>query len=106
MQNRIRELREEKTMTQVRLSIELGVTQETISAYEIGKHYPAFKSLVKMSSLFGASIDYIMGLSNIRIPIAKNCINNEDAKILSLYKKMDKVKQEKTISYMEGLIEN
>lgn len=33
MKNRIRALRMEKNITQVRLSIELGVAQETISAY-------------------------------------------------------------------------
>ena len=39
MANRIKQLREEYNMTQVRLSIELEVSQETISAYESGKHY-------------------------------------------------------------------
>ena len=39
--NRIRELREEKHITQVRLSTELGVAQETISAYEQGRHLPS-----------------------------------------------------------------
>lgn len=44
--NRIRELREEKHITQVRLSTELGVAQETISAYEQGRHLPDRKSVV------------------------------------------------------------
>ena len=38
MYNRIGQLREEHHMTQVRLSIELGVSQETVSAYENGTH--------------------------------------------------------------------
>lgn len=42
--NRIRELREEKHITQVRLSTELGVAQETISAYEQGRHLPSVTS--------------------------------------------------------------
>ena len=61
MENHIRQLREELHMTQVRLSIELGVSQETVSAYENQKHYPSFLQLQKMSSIFHASIDYIMG---------------------------------------------
>lgn len=32
-------------MTQVRLSVELGVAQETVSAYESGKHYPSVATL-------------------------------------------------------------
>ena len=38
MKNRIRELRAEKNITQLRLSLELEVSQETVSAYENGKH--------------------------------------------------------------------
>lgn len=49
--NRIRELREEKHITQVRLSTELGVAQETISAYEQGRHLPSVSSLMKLSSM-------------------------------------------------------
>ncbi len=53
-------------MSQVRLSIELEVSQETVSAYENQRHYPSFPQMVKLSQLFDASIDYIMGLSPVR----------------------------------------
>lgn len=49
MKNRIRELRAEKNITQLRLSLELEVSQETVSAYENGKHLPSLKSLIKMA---------------------------------------------------------
>ena len=68
MENHIRQLREEFHMTQARLSIELGASQETVSAYENLKHYPSFPQLQKMSAIFHASIDYAMGLSEIRRP--------------------------------------
>ena len=51
--NRIRELREEKKITQIRLSIELEVSQETISAYEMEKYFPSIKSLIKLRQIFG-----------------------------------------------------
>ena len=50
--NRIRELREEKHITQVRLSTELGVAQETISAYEQGRHLPAFETGIHVERRF------------------------------------------------------
>lgn len=68
MTNRIKQLREEINMTQVRLSIELEVSQETISAYENGKHYPSVAALLKLSEIFHASCDYILGLSEVRYP--------------------------------------
>ena len=62
-QNRIRELRQKKKLSQLQLSIELEVTQETIRSYEHSKHLPSVTALMKMSQLFGVSMDYIMGLS-------------------------------------------
>jgi transcriptional regulator with XRE-family HTH domain len=101
--NRIKELREEKSMTQVRLSIELEVTQETVSAYEIGKHYPSAKSLMRMSELFDASMDYIMGLSPVRKMITEKSLPDDESRLLSLYRKLDATRKEKAHSYLQGM---
>ena len=101
--NRIKELRDEKNMTQIRLSIELNVSQETVSAYEIGKHYPSVKSLLRMSELFGASMDYIMGMSPVRSAILEKGIPDDEVRLLRLYRTLDKLKKEKAYSYMQGL---
>lgn len=68
MANRIKQLRGENRMTQIQLSMELDISQETVSAYEKEKHYPSFAQLCKMSELFHVSIDYLMGRSDIRAP--------------------------------------
>lgn len=104
MENRIRELRESKGMTQVRLSIELEVTQETVSAYETGKHYVSLKSLLKMSELFDTSMDYIMGLSNIRKPLQASEFTNKEIELICTFRKLNEVQKEKALSYMEGLL--
>ena len=66
MSNRIQQLREENNMTQLRLSIELEVEQQLISAYELGTCYPPIESLLILSDLFDENIDYILGFSDIR----------------------------------------
>ena len=103
--NRIKELREGLGMSQTRLGTELDVTQETISAYEIGRHNPSAKSLVKMSELFVASIDYIMGISDIRKPQNDFDIDKDEIVLLSLYRKLDHIQQNKAVSYMQGMLE-
>lgn len=105
MPNRIRQLREEFHMTQVRLSIELEVSQETISAYENQKHYPSFLQLSKMTSLFHASIDYIMGLSDVRDPVL--VIENESiSRLLRLSRRLNKEQVELVLAYMHGIIDD
>jgi transcriptional regulator with XRE-family HTH domain len=104
VQNRIKELREEKKMTQLRLGIELGVTQETISAYEVGKHYPSVNSLIKIAELFHSSLDYIMGLSDIRLPVSANGLPENEATALSLFRALNGVQKEKAMSFMQGML--
>ena len=105
MLNRIRALREEKKMTQVRLGIELDVTQETISAYEVGKHYPSVASLIKMSTLFDASTDYILGLSDLRVPLRKSDLSADEVAFLSLYRRLGPNKKEKAEAFIKGMLE-
>lgn len=105
MRNRIRDLRCEKGITQLRLSIELGVTQETISAYETGKHLPSLSSLLKLSHLFHASMDYIMGLSDIRLPEREADLRDDEVLMLEYYRKLKIVQKEKAVSYLQGMTE-
>ncbi len=104
MENRIRELREALGMTQVRLSIELEVTQETISAYETGKHSVSLKNLTKMTRLFDVSMDYIMGVSDVRKPILPSEFSCDEIDLLSMYRKMNRTQKEKAMAYMQGLL--
>ena len=104
MENRIKELRQKHHMSQIRLSIELEVSQEAVSAYENGRCYPAFQTLLKLSEIFNSSIDYIMGLSDENTkPVS---ISEKENVLLSLFRKLDEVKQEKSISYIQGLYDS
>ena len=100
---RIQELREERHMTQVRLSIELGVAQETVSAYESGKHYPSVATLIKLSRLFDASCDYILGLSDVRQPGGIGTPDAAAQRLLAQYQRLDERKRERLAAYLDGL---
>ena len=104
--NRIRELREEKHITQVRLSTELGVAQETISAYEQGRHLPSVSSLMKLSSILDASMDYIMMKSDVRNMIQVQSLSDNETRLLGYYKKLNASGKEKALSYIEGQAAN
>lgn len=104
LQNRIRALRNEYRMTQVRLAIELEVSQETVSAYEKQKHYPSFSQLCRLSSLFNASIDYIMGLSDVRNPTGPD-ENSRLKKLETLGRRMSVEQLELVIAYAQGIVD-
>lgn len=101
--NRIKELREAKKMTQVRLSIELNVSQETVSAYEKEKYFPSYQTLMKLSEIFNTSVDYIMGLSDKRT-IQKSAGERQD-QLLVLFSELNEVNKEKALAYLQGMLD-
>ena len=104
--NRIKQLREEKNITQVRLSIELEVSQETVSAYEMGKYFPSAKSLMRLRNIFGVSIDYILGLSDTRYdPLCMADLDEEEIYVIELYRKIDDTGRERALAYLEGYVD-
>lgn len=103
MPNRIKELREAAHMTQVRLSIELEVSQETISAYESEKHYPSVASLLKLSEIFHASCDYILGLTDVRWPCQSATLSPVEEKLLADWSALNDQKRALLLAYLDGL---
>ena len=58
---RLRELREKKGISQLRLATALNTTQNTISRYETGEREPGIAELIKIADYFNVSIDYLVG---------------------------------------------
>lgn len=61
---RIRELREEKEMTQEELAKIVNVSRQTISKWELGKSQPDIESLWVLSNFFQVNIDVLVGRKN------------------------------------------
>ena len=64
--NRIKQLRTEKGMRQTELAKILKIGQATMSNWETGRSEPDYDALIEMSEIFGTSIDYILGNSDIK----------------------------------------
>lgn len=59
--DRLKELREDKQITQSELAEILKVSRQTISSYELNLTEPTFETLVKIADIFGVSTDYLLG---------------------------------------------
>ncbi len=66
MNNRIREVREQRGISQRKLALVLDLSPGAICRYENpdDKTGPSTEIWVKMSNYFGVPVDYLMGLSN------------------------------------------
>lgn len=108
VENRIRELRKEKNFTQTRLAEELGITQESVSAYEHGTYEPSFGSLRKMADLLDASMDYIMGLSTIRerVPEPDERYDSQKELLNRCYRRLGDKNKVRLVAYAQGLMDS
>ena len=61
---RIRELMQEEGLNQVKLAEKIGIKQNTISAWLLGKKEPCIASLWKLADYFDVDRDYIVGRKN------------------------------------------
>jgi len=102
------EIRTKKKMSQVNLSVKIGVAQETISAYESGRSYPSADTLLKLCDIFNVSADYLLDKTNISTPVDHLLVDNLNAKeleIIALYRELTVDKKERAIGLMIGLNE-
>lgn len=64
MYPRIRELREDKNITQKYMSKMLNCSQQVYSNYELGQRDIPTDILIKLAQFHNVSTDYILGLKN------------------------------------------
>lgn len=57
---KLRMLRESRHLTQLQAATRVGVTKATISAYETATKAPSVEMLIRLSRLFGVTIDYLV----------------------------------------------
>jgi len=57
---RLKELREKRGISQLKLAMDLGLTQNSVSRYESGLREADYKTLVALADYFNVSIDYLL----------------------------------------------
>lgn len=61
---RLKEIRRSKSISQLKLAMDLNTNQNTISRYETGQREPSINELIKIADYFNVSIDYLLERTN------------------------------------------
>ena len=64
MDNRIKDLREDRDLTQTQVANAIGITQRKYSYIETGTQQLTDEILVKLAKFYGVTVDYILKLSD------------------------------------------
>ncbi len=103
---RIKELREEKKLSQTALAQSVGTSQRNIGRWENGENEPTYSQLVKIADYFGVTIDYLVGREDdFGVVKLENLsqISNDEKELISAYKLLSKEEKQKVLSIVKGL---
>ena len=58
---RLKELREKRKLSQVRVAMDLNMNQTSVSRYETGEREAGYDTLIAYAVNLGVSVDYLLG---------------------------------------------
>ena len=65
-------LRREKKYTQIQIQMLTGIDQSDYSKIERGRNEPTYRQCKLLALLFGTSMDYLAGLTDVRDPYPRS----------------------------------
>ena len=57
---RLKQLRQKRGISQLKLAMDLGLNQNSISRYESGEREADYQTLIRLADYFNVSIDYLL----------------------------------------------
>lgn len=64
MEFRLKKIRKQHGISQLKLALDLNMNQNTISRYENMEREADYKTLIKFADYFDVSLDYLLGRSD------------------------------------------
>ncbi len=103
---RILELRCQKKMSQIRLSTHLGISQESVSSIERGASLPRLQTLIEISKVFDCSLDYLVGLSDVKkAAITQETLSSHENHLICNFQKCNQ-KNKEIILFLSDILSN
>lgn len=100
---RLKELIEERKITQRQLAKELNIATTTISGYATNSREPSLETLISFAEYFHVSVDYLIGYSTVRHP-AHDVSDQTLDRLLSYYKRLSPDIQELLVDQARVLL--
>ena len=63
-QERIKELRIQRNMSQMDLALATKISQSAIAKWELGKTEPTASAIITLAKFFGETTDYLLGMTD------------------------------------------
>ena len=101
---RLKELRQQKGVTQADLAKYLDVGATAISNYEANRNEPTLDKLIQLADFFQVSCDYLLGSVGTFFPVLEGNLDRDLFEIITLYQQMDSKNTSELITFSRYLI--
>ena len=71
---RLREIRKDNDYSQIAIAKYLDISQVQYSRYETGERLMPVTHLIKLANYYNVSVDYLLGLTDVRKPYPKSIL--------------------------------
>ena len=102
---KFRNLRVERKINQQKIAMDLQISQASVNKYENGSAEPDIGTIKKIAEYFAVSTDYLLGISETRMPLTKSDLTEEEIKHLAKYKSLTEIQKEKVGAYIQGMLD-
>ncbi len=85
---RLKTLRIKSELNQTQLAQRLNLKSSAISKYEKGLTQPGIETLITLAQIFGVSLDYLVGISDIENPYSIEQLTPIEANLIVRYRKL------------------
>lgn len=83
---RLKKAREDKNLTQTKVSKDTNINNKTLSGYERGISEPDLETIKKLAKYYDVSLDYLLGNSDIKNSTNEYDLSQEELEILEQIK--------------------
>ena len=90
---RLKELRMQKNLSQVKIAEFLGCNQTAVGKYERGQLEPSLETLKKLSNFFECSVGYLIGVENESGNVINQNFTQEELQLIENFRAMDKTQK-------------
>ena len=104
---RLKELREEKNLSQLDIANSINTSRTNIGRWEKGINEPSSSALISLANFFECSVDYLLGreddFGNITVQGTAPHLSAEETEIIQVYRKLPADLQRRATAHMRNL---
>ncbi len=106
---RLKELREERDLSQLDVANAIGTSQTNIGRWEKDKNEPSSGYIIKLANFFGVTTDFLLGREDDFGNVSVNAnadLTAEEKTMLELFNKLPEVRRRTVIDTMRFMVES